>query len=126
MCIRDRVKDVRCYRYYPEINHPIFLNLIESQKIDKKTLGLIFDLLSDNLPVARIIENNDNDSGKHDRMVRPEELKKEEIDHATTIYERMKIERNKSEALNFILRCEPFCYHQDQMCIRDRSYRWNC
>lgn len=109
------VKDVRCYRYYPEINHPIFLNLIESQKIDKKTLGLIFDLLSDNLPVARIIENNDNDSGKHDRMVRPEELKKEEIDHATTIYERMKIERNKSEALNFILRCEPFCYHQDQI-----------
>jgi hypothetical protein len=108
-------KDVRCYRYYPDINHPIFLNLIESKKIDKKTLGFIFDLLSENLPVARIIENNDNDSGKHDRMVRHEELKKEELDFAKIIFEKVKIEKNKSEALNFILKYEPFCYHQDQI-----------
>lgn len=108
-------RDVRCYRYYPDLNHPIFQNLIESKKIDKKTLSFIFDLLSQNLPVARIIENNDNDSGKHDRMVRHEELKKEELDFAKIIYENIKIEKNKAEALNFILKCEPFCYHQDQI-----------
>ena len=108
-------RDVRCYRYYPDLNHPIFQNLIESKKIDKKTLCFIFDLLSQNLPVARIIENNDNDSGKHDRMVRHEELKTEELDFAKIIYESVKIEKNKAEALNFILKCEPFCYHQDQI-----------
>jgi hypothetical protein len=108
-------KDVRCYRYSPDINHPIFQELIKSQKTDKKTLSLIFDLLSENLPVARIIENNDYDSGKHDRMVRHEELKKDELGFAKEIYERIKIEKNKAEALNFILRCEPFCYHQDQI-----------
>jgi hypothetical protein len=108
-------KDVRCYRYYADINHPIFINLIESKKIDKKTLNFIFDLLSQNLPVARIIENNDNDSGKHDRMVRLEKLTEEELEFANKIYERVKIEKNKSEALNFILKCEPFCYHQDQI-----------
>ena len=102
-------------RYYPDISHAIFQNLIESKRIDKKTLNLIFDLLSQNLPVARIIENNDNDSGKHDRILRPEKLGKEELDLAKAIYERMKIERNKSDALNFILMCEPFCYHQDQI-----------
>lgn len=108
-------KDVRCYRYYPDIDHPIFQNLIESKKIGKKELSFIFNLLSDNLPVARIIENNDNDSGKHDRMVRHEELNKEELDFAKNIFEKIKIEKNKSEALSFILKCEPFCYHQDQI-----------
>lgn len=108
-------KGVRCYRYIPDINHPIFLNLIDSKKVDRKTLGLVFDLLSQNLPVARIIENNDNDSGKHDRMVKPEKLSKEELDFAKSIYERVKMEKDKSEALNFILKCEPFCYHQDQI-----------
>lgn len=108
-------KDVRCYRYSPDINHPIFQDLLESKKIDKKTLDFIFNLLSDNLPVARIIENNDNDSGKHDRMDRPEELKIDALDFAKKIFERIKIEKNKAEALNFILRCEPFCYHQDQI-----------
>ena len=110
-------KDVRCYRYTPDINHPIFQNLIESNKIDKKALKLVFDLLSENLPIARIIENNDNDSGKHDRMVRHDELKKDQLEFAKIIYERIKIEKNESEALNFLLRCEPFCSYQDQIKI---------
>jgi hypothetical protein len=67
------------------------------------------------LPVARIIENNDNDSGKHDRMVRQEELKMDELNFAKKIYERIKIEKNRAEALNFLLRCEPFCYNQEQI-----------
>jgi hypothetical protein len=108
-------KNLRCYKYSPDTNHPIFQNLIESKKVDKKTLEFIFDLLSQNLPVARIIENNDNDSGKHDRMVRHEELNKDELDFAKKIYNRIKIEKNKAEALNFILRCEPFCYHEAQI-----------
>lgn len=108
-------KDVRCYRYYPDINHPIFQELIGSKKIDKKELSYIFDLLSNNLPVARIIENNDNDSGKHDRMVKQEELKKDELSLAKSIYEEVKIKSNKSEALSFILKCEPFCYHEEQI-----------
>ena len=108
-------KDLRCYRYSPNINHPVFQNLIESKKIDNKTLKLIFDLLSQNLPVATIIENNDNDSGKHDRMIKPEELTKEELLLAKSIYERVKIEKNKASALSFLFKCEPFCYHQEQL-----------
>ncbi len=108
-------KDLRCYRYYPDIRHPIFQNLIDSNKIEKKTLLFVFDLLSTNLPVGRIIENNDNDSGKHDRMVRHDLLKKEELEVAKMIYEKIKGEKNTSAAWSFILKCEPFCYHQDQL-----------
>lgn len=108
-------KDLRCYRYYPNIEHPIFQNLIESKRIDKKTMNFIFDLISESLPVASIIENNDNDSGKHDRMNKPEQLNKEELSFAKNIYERIKIEKNKATALEFLFKCEPFCYHQDQI-----------
>jgi Histidine kinase-, DNA gyrase B-, and HSP90-like ATPase len=108
-------KDLRCYRYFPNINHPIFLNFIERKKIDKNTLTSIFNLLSENLPVAKIIENNDNDSGKHDRMIRKEKLTKDELELAKNIYERIKIDKNKAEALNFLFKCEPFCYHEKQV-----------
>ena len=108
-------KDLRCYRYFPNINHPIFLNLIERKKIDKRTLTSIFNLLSENLPVAKIIENNDNDSGKHDRMVRVEKLTENELQFAKDIYEMIKIDKTKAEALNFLLKCEPFCYHEQQV-----------
>lgn len=105
----------RCYRYFPDIKHPVFANLIESKKIDSKTLEFIFEILSNNLPVARIIENNDNDSGKHDRMVREESLSKEELELGKKIFESVKIEKNKAEAMSFILKCEPFCYHEEQL-----------
>jgi len=108
-------KNLRCYRYYPNINHPIFQNFIDTKKIDSKTLISIFNLISENLPVASIIENNDNDSGKHDRMLRTESLSEEELEFAEKIYERIKIEKNKIEALNFLFKCEPFCYHQEQL-----------
>lgn len=107
--------DLRCYKYSPNIEHPIFQNLIESKKIEKKILKMIFGLVSENLPVATIIENNDNDSGKHDRMTRAEELTSEELAFAKSIYEKIKIDKNKHEALTFILKCEPFCYHQEQI-----------
>ncbi|MEO6734399.1 MAG: ATP-binding protein [Ferruginibacter sp.] len=110
-------KDLRCYRYFPNIEHPIFQNFIESKKIDKKTLKMIFDLVSENLPVATIVENNDNDSGKHDRMVKPEELTKDELMLAKGIFEKVKIEKDKAAALSFLFKCEPFCYHQEQVKI---------
>ncbi len=108
-------KDLRCYRYYPNIDHPIFQNLIESKRIDKKIMNFIFDLISENLPIASIIENNDHDSGKHDRMNKPDQLNKEELIFAKVIYERLKIEKNKATALDFLFKCEPFCYHQEQI-----------
>jgi hypothetical protein len=108
-------KNLRCYRYYPNINHPIFQNLIETKKIDRKTLISIFNLISENLPVARIIENNDNDSGKHDRMLRTEKLSEDDLISAKEIYEKVKIIKNKAEALDFLLKCEPFCYHQEEV-----------
>jgi hypothetical protein len=108
-------KDFRCYRYYPDLNHPIFENLLKDKKLDKKTLEFIFELLSQNLPIAKIIENNDNDSGKHDRMVRNELLTKEELQLGKQIFESVKINKTKSEALAFILKCEPFCYHEEQI-----------
>ena len=108
-------KELRCYRYYPNIDHPIFQNIITSNKVDRKTLKFIFDLIADNLPVARIIENNDNDSGKHDRMLKIESLSEEELILAKDIYEKIKINKNKAEALDFMSKCEPFCYHQEQI-----------
>jgi len=108
-------KDARCYVYYPNIDHPIFQTLIESGKVEKKTLKLIFDLISDHLPVAGIIENNDNDSGKHDRMNVHVALTKDDLIFGKAIYEKIKIEKNKALALDFILKCEPFCYHQEQV-----------
>ena len=48
-------------------------------------------------------------------MTKPEALVKEELVLAKSIFERVKIEKNKAAALTFLLKCEPFCYHQEQI-----------
>ena len=108
-------KSFHFFRYSPDINHPIFRNLIDTKKIEKKTLLFIFELLSENLPVATIIANNDNDSSKHDRIVRNDELTDDELELGKAIFEEIKSNKTKAEALNFILMCEPFCYHQEEI-----------
>jgi hypothetical protein len=106
---------MKCYRYFPDIEHPIFASLINEGKIEKKNLEFLLDILSQNLPIAQIIENNDGNSGNHDRISKRDTLTRQEIEIAREIFERVKIKKNKMEAINFLLRCEPYCYYEDQI-----------
>jgi hypothetical protein len=106
---------MKCYRYIPDIGHPIFTALIDEGKVGKKTLEFILDVLGQNLPIAQIIENNDQNSGKHDRIAKRDTLTKQEIEIAIEIFEKIKIKKNKFEAINFLLRCEPYCYYHEQI-----------
>jgi hypothetical protein len=108
-------KNFHFIRYSPDINHPIFRNLIATKKIEKKTLFFIFELLSENLPIATIISNNDNDSSMHDRIIRNDKLTEVELELGKAIFEEIKSNKTKSQALNFIITCEPFCYHQEEI-----------
>jgi len=102
------------WRYSPNISHPVFQNLIRDKKIDKKTMKLIFRLLSESLPVAKIIENNDEDPGRHDRMTGKSNLTMEEISLAKDIYKFFISSMTRQKAIKEITKMEPYCYHQDE------------
>ncbi|MFC2148759.1 ATP-binding protein [Bacteroidota bacterium] len=107
--------NLNCYRYTIDTEHPLFQNLVKENKVDKKTLQFFSTLVSDNLPVAKIIENNDENPSYHDRMVRDEELPQGLLSSARQLFELFKISMTKAEALRQVYKIEPYCYHQEQI-----------
>lgn len=107
--------ELRCWKYTPNINHPVFRMLISDNIIDEKNLKLIFRLLSENLPVARIIENNDEDPGKHDRMERREKLTDSELKIGEIWLNTLMTKLTKAEAFDELIKHEPWCYFQNHL-----------
>ena len=54
-------KEFNSYKYIIDNNHPILRGLIDEKKIKEKDLNFLLKLISENLPVAKIIDNNDRD-----------------------------------------------------------------
>jgi len=104
-----------CYRYKIDLNHIIFKFLYEENIIDKKNLSKITQLIEDNLPVSRIIENNDQRPAYHDRMIKNENLSLENLLIAKSIFEILKTTMPISECFEKLFLSEPFCYYQDQL-----------
>ena len=108
-------KEYNSYKYLVDIDHPIFKNLIAEKKIKERYLTILLDVISTNLPVAKIIDNNDADPSKHDRMVSKQELSKSELELASVIFQHQMKTATKTAAFSWLLNFEPYCYCEDQL-----------
>ena len=104
-----------CFRYKIDLNHMIFKYLEEESIIDHKNLVKIIRLIEDNLPISKIIENNELKPSYHDRMIRSEKLSNENLEIAKNIFDIMKTKMPTHECLEQLFLSEPFCYYQDQL-----------
>ena len=103
------------YRYSVDLNHPFFSSLITEKKIKEKDLTNLLNIVSENLPIARIIDNNDVDPSKHDRMLLKQELSKDELEIVRIIFRNKMQTTTKAVAFSWILNFEPYCYFEDQL-----------
>lgn len=108
-------KEYNSYKYIVDVDHPIFKNLIAEKKIKERDLTILLEVISSNLPVAKIIENNDTDPSKHDRMVSKQELSKSELELARVIFQHQMKTDAKEAAFSWLLNFEPYCYCEDQL-----------
>ncbi len=104
-----------CWRYKPNINHAVFRNMIETKSISRKNLEKMFELISNNLPVAKIIQNNDEDPGRHDRLSRNESLTAAEEELAIELLNAFSVSLTRAKAIQELLKIEPWCYHSTQL-----------
>lgn len=103
------------YKYHVDIKHPIFQNYLDEKKVDRKDLSHILELISDNLPISKIIENNDIDPSKHDRIIKKDKLSNFELFHAKSLFDLKLQTLSKAKSLDWIMNHEPFCYYEDQL-----------
>ena len=86
-----------------------------SKIFSEKNLNTILNVISNNIPITKIIQNNDNEPSKHDRISRNEVLSEFELEIAKKIFKFKSIEETKSVALSYLLSFEPFCYFENQL-----------
>jgi hypothetical protein len=113
----EEIKDsqIKSIRYKVNYDHEIFRNLIESRKIPKDTLITILNLVSETLPVYRIISNNDLDPSLHDRAQSKSELTSAELEIAKLLYKSYLNNSTKFQAISTLLSIEPFCFFENQI-----------
>lgn len=102
--------------YYINIDHQLIKSAFEGRKcISLKEFKSIIQLISDTLPVSRIIENHDEDPSSHDRAFHLEELSSLQLKFSKYIYQDFLVEFNHTEAVSKVLALEPYCYHETQV-----------
>lgn len=110
-------KDVQynSFKYSIDINNPFLKQFISENLITEKNLKILLDVISNTLPVSKIIQNNDSDPSKHDRMYKKDKLTEEEIFHAKKIFNYQCTKMTKSAAFSWLLSFEPYCYYESQL-----------
>ena len=108
-------KDLNAYKYSLDIEHPIFKYFVEEKIITQSNLRVLLDIISNNLPVSKIIQNNDDDPSKHDRMYKKEKLTLDELHHVKIIFQYQCSKMPKAAALSWLLSIEPYCYYESQL-----------
>lgn len=108
-------REFNSYKYEIDINHPIFSEMINQKKIKEKELKNILKLISNNLPVAKIIDNNDNNPSKHDKITYQSELSKADMEIAEKIFIGLCGKMTKNAAFNWLISYEPYCFCQEQL-----------
>jgi len=103
------------FKYSIDINNPFLKQFISEKLITEKNLKILLDVISNTLPVSKIIQNNDSDPSKHDRMYKKEKLTEEEILHAKKIFNYQCTKMTKSAAFSWLLSFEPYCYYESQL-----------
>lgn len=108
-------REFNSYKYEVDIEHPIFRGLINEKKIKEKDLKFLLKLISENLPVAKIVDNNDRDPSKHDRMLSQNKLSETDLEIAKILFQnRMKTD-TKVVAFSWLLNFEPYCYCEKEL-----------
>jgi hypothetical protein len=108
-------REFNSYKYIVDTEHPIFRGLIEENKIKEKDLKFLLKLISENLPVAKIIENNDSDPSKHDRMLLQNKLSETDLEIAKILFQNQMKTETKAVAFSWLLNFEPYCYCEEQL-----------
>ena len=106
-------KETRGLSYKINQNHPFFKSIVETNKIEKKVLDEILELISDHLPIHKIISNNDEDPSQHDKFLPRQKLNSTELLIAKNILEFHMSESTKENAIQHLLSMEPFIYHEE-------------
>ncbi len=108
-------KEFDRFRYIIDINNAYFKAFIEEKKIKESDLKLLLATIQENLPIAKIIDNNDSDPSKHDRSDIKEKLTQSDIEIAKFVFKNKITEMSKSAAFSWLLQHEPFCYYEEQL-----------
>ena len=108
-------REFNSYKYIVDFGHPIFSGLIEENKIKEKDLKFLLKLISENLPVAKIIDNNDSDPSKHDRMSPQNKLSEPDLEIVKILFQNKMKTETKAVAFSWLLNFEPYCYCEQQL-----------
>jgi hypothetical protein len=108
-------KEFNSYKYIIDNNHPILRVLVDEKKIKEKDLNFLLKLISENLPVAKIIDNNDIDPSKHDRMISQNKLSEVDLEMAKILFQNQMKTETKAVAFSWLLNFEPYCYCEEEL-----------
>ena len=115
-----RVKKNKTYGFWDyslNIDNPLFTPLLE--KIKETDLQLILDIITRNLPIADIIDNNDEEPANHDTLYAlvdiEDVLQKEKRAAKLALDNAIKLGMTKREAMDYILAVEPFMMHKTEL-----------
>ena len=108
-------REFNSYKYIIDNNHPILRGLIDEKKIKEKDLNFLLKLISENLPVAKIIDNNDIDPSKHDRMISQNKLSEIDLEMAKILFQNQMKTETKAVAFSWLLNFEPYCYCEEEL-----------
>lgn len=105
------------WEYSLNIENPIFQGLLE--KVKKKELKVLLDIISRNIPIADIIDNNDEEPANHDTLYAEIDIEdilaneKKQAQQLLQIF--LQSGETKSEAIEKILSVEPFVRHKQEL-----------
>lgn len=106
-----------CWEYSLNINSPIFKGIL--QKISKDELDLLLKLIARNIPIADIIDNNDEEPANHDTLyaeIDLEDVLGVEKKHTKNLLNILiQSGETKAKAIEDILRIEPFVRHKEEL-----------
>lgn len=102
-------------KYELNSSHDIFKFFSNKNKLKGKEMNSILEIISDCLPVAKIIENNDLDPSRHDRAMKAPKLDERQLEIAKIIFLDEISENSKSQAFSYLISREPWCYHEKQL-----------
>jgi hypothetical protein len=108
-------KNFDSFKYSIDINNPFLKQFVSEKLISENNLRILLDVISSTLPVSKIIQNNDIDPSKHDRMYKKDKLTEEEMLHAKKIFNYQCTKMTKSVAFSWLLGFEPYCYYESQL-----------
>jgi len=105
------------WEYSLNIENPIFKGLLE--KVKKKELKVLLDIISRNIPIADIIDNNDEEPTNHDTLFAEIDLEDILVNEKKQAQQLLQIflqsGETKSAAIEKILSVEPFVRHKQEL-----------